>query len=126
MPWRVLVIDDNQTFLNIADLALKPLQYEIETASSGVEGIRKVKTFNPDLIILDVMMPDMDGWQTLKHIRQLTYAPVMMLSASISDDEVDKTLRLQADEFLTKPIPFAKLRARVEALLQQYLDDSNT
>ena len=122
MPWRILAIDDNQTFLSIIDTGLKSLDHEIETASSGAEGIRKVKAFNPDLIILDIMMPEMDGWETLDHIRKFTNAPVIMLSASNPDGKLKRTSWLKADAYLFKPIPFTKLRARIEALLQRDLE----
>lgn len=114
----ILAIDDEPALLDIITLALEPLQYEVRLAHNGAEGLHKVKEFKPDLILLDIMMPKMDGWEALGQIRQLSNVPVIMLSARVSDDTEARALEAGANDYIAKPVSIAKLRIHVNKLLR--------
>lgn len=119
MTCCILAVDDEPALLDIVALALAKFQCKIELASDGAEGLRKVKEVNPDLVVLDIMMPGMDGWQALEHIRKITNVPVIMLSALASADDVSKAMALGADDYLIKPVTINMLRSRAEKLLRR-------
>jgi two-component system KDP operon response regulator KdpE len=98
---------------------LNQLNFEVETANTGIEGLKKAYSFKPDVVVLDVMMPDMDGWQTCQRFREMTDVPIIMLTALGSQDEVIKGLNLGADDYLVKPITADELGARIRAVLRR-------
>jgi two-component system KDP operon response regulator KdpE len=113
----ILVVDDDQTLTALLGDHLRSAGYEVEVASDGQSGLKSFSLSVPELIILDVMMPGMDGWQMLEQIRKLSHVPIIMLTAK--DQELDKLrgFRLGVDDYVTKPFSFAELTARVGALL---------
>jgi DNA-binding response OmpR family regulator len=116
---RILVIDDDLTFQqNLADI-LRNLGYDVDVASTAVEGLQRAYGSKPDLIILDVMLPGMDGWQTCQRFREMSNVPIIMLTALGSEENVVKGLELGADDYLVKPVTMKELGARVKALLRR-------
>jgi two-component system KDP operon response regulator KdpE len=116
---KVLVIDDCPDLLRIVHLYLKRESYKVFTATSGKEGLQRTCNLQPDLVILDVMMPDMDGWEVLTRLRKMSDVPVMMLTAKGREADIVRGLSLGADDYVTKPFGTAELIARVRALLRR-------
>jgi two-component system, OmpR family, response regulator MprA len=116
---RVLVIDDDQRLLALARLALAKHGIDLTTATTAGEGLRVLAESPPDLVILDVVMPDLSGWETLRRIRESSQVPVMLLSGRSSDVDKARGLDLGADDYLTKPFSYLEFEARVRALLRR-------
>ena len=114
--FHVLVVDDEQRILNFLSSKLRASGYEVFTASNGAEALEQVQAQEPDLVMLDVMMPKMDGFETLKEIRSLSSVPVIILSAKGANADKIKGLDLGADDYLAKPFSPDELVARIEAV----------
>ncbi|MCL6429376.1 MAG: response regulator transcription factor [Anaerolineae bacterium] len=119
MRRKILAIDDDQTFLEALKQAFLTDDYELMTARSGRDGLQQALAFHPDLVILDVMMPEMDGWDVCRRLREFTNIPLMFLTAKQEESDVVKGLVLGGDDYMQKPVRAAELRARVEALLRR-------
>lgn len=119
MPYRILVIDDDLALLDIISEALRLLDFEVEVAADGKAGLQKVFDAKPDLVILDIMMPSLDGWQTCEQIRLMSDVPIIIISALGTDEDMTKGLSLGADAYVTKPVSLAELEARVLAVLRR-------
>jgi two-component system KDP operon response regulator KdpE len=119
MGYKLLLIDDDVQLCELLQLMLSKMDFEVETAYDAVNGLRKAYTMKPDAIVLDIMMPGMDGWQTCQRFREMTDVPIIMLTALGSEDEVIKGLNLGADDYLVKPVTADELAARVRALLRR-------
>ena len=119
MGATILVIDDDATLVEIIGDHLRKNGYEPLAALSGPQGLKLARIRNPALVILDVMMPEMDGWEVCRQLRSESSAPVIMLTAK--GEEVDKLrgFRLGVDDYVTKPFSFAELIARVGAVLNR-------
>ena len=119
MPYHILVIEDDADIQELIREFLTVQDYYVDVAGDGKEGIQKFMETDPDLLILDVMLPEMDGYQVLKTIRQQSGVPVIMLTAL--DDEADqlKGFELGVDDYITKPFSFHILIKRVEAVLRR-------
>lgn len=119
MGRKVLVVDDEANIVNILAYNLKKNGYDVITAFDGAEGIKKAYEEEPDLILLDVMMPVADGYEACKKIREKYQTPIIMLTARA--EEVDKVLGLElgADDYVTKPFSIRELMARVKANLRR-------
>lgn len=117
----ILVVDDEQAIADLIEIHLLSEGYRVMKASSGEEAVRMVEAHQPDLVILDIMMPGMDGLAVCRAIRRDRNVPILMLSAKSED--VDKILGLKvgADDYLTKPFNPLELVARVKAQLRRYL-----
>jgi two-component system KDP operon response regulator KdpE len=115
----LLVIDDDRTMLRLLQEALNKAKFHVILATNGIDGLQELYARQPDLVLLDVMMPRMDGWETLARIRQLSHVPVIMLTAK--DAEADKLRGLThgVDDYVTKPFSFAELIARVQVVLRR-------
>lgn len=116
---KVLVVDDNVDLLRLIELKLTQEGYSVFMAEDGFEGLRKSIEISPDIVILDIMMPEMDGWEFCERIRETSNVPILMLTAKSEDKDVIRGLKLGADEYLTKPFRLNTLSARVEALLRR-------
>jgi DNA-binding response OmpR family regulator len=114
--FRVLVVDDEFRILNFLSSKLKATGYEVLTASDGVEALEQAQTQEPDLVVLDVLMPKMDGFETLKELRSFSSVPVIILSAKGTNAHKIKGLDLGADDYLAKPFSPDELVARIEAV----------
>lgn len=116
---RILTVDDDPDLRYLLRRVLERAGYEVSEAASGRECLRAVFAQRPDLVILDVGIPDLDGWQTLERIREISDVPVMMLTARDRELERVRGLRGGADDYLVKPVGNLELQARVEALLRR-------
>jgi two-component system KDP operon response regulator KdpE len=116
---RVLIVDDEPNLVDAIRLYLEMEGYVILTAMSGREAIEKLRDLLPDLIILDVMMPGMDGFETLREIRKASNVPVIMLTARGEEDDKVRGLRLGADDYVAKPFSQRELSTRVQAVLRR-------
>ena len=116
---KVLLIDDDADLLHLAGLIFKKAGAQIFTARDGLEGISKLFTCNPDLIILDVMMPGTNGFEVCQRIRQVSNAPIIMLTALNQEQEMLRGLEAGADDFLTKPFNAEVLLARAKTVLRR-------
>ena len=112
----ILLVDDEERILNFLKTKLKMLSYEVILASNGVEALEQVQGQEPDLVVLDVMMPKKDGFETLKELRTFSPVPVIMLSARGDDSDRIKGLGLGADDYIAKPFNPDELVARIEAI----------
>ena len=120
----VLVVEDDPRQRALLRLTLER-DYAVVEAPDGRAGLRAFHEHRPDLVILDASMPELDGWETLRRIRDLADTPVIMLTALGADPDVIRGLRSGADEYVTKPASPAVLAARVEALLRRALARPN-
>ena len=114
----VLVVDDDRTLRRLCETTLRG-EYRVVLAGDGEEALRLVYEHRPELILLDISMPVMDGWETCRRIRQLCDTPVIMLTAREADDDVVRGLDAGADDYVTKPFHPAQLRARIRAVLRR-------
>jgi DNA-binding response OmpR family regulator len=119
MTASILVVDDSPTERAIIESKLEHAGYRVFTAESGAIALRTLYAVQPDLVVLDVVMPDYDGWKTLELIRQASDVPVIMLTAQTGDIERVRGLRSGADDYLCKPFNPAELTARIEAVLRR-------
>jgi two-component system KDP operon response regulator KdpE len=119
MNETVLIIDDDKTLIDLLGQALGKAGYEILGATNGIDGLQILYKQNVDLVILDVMMPRMDGWETCTRIRDISDVPVIMLTAKDGEANALKGFQCGADDYVTKPFSFAELTARVKAVLQR-------
>ena len=119
MTTSILVVDDSPTERAIIESKLEHAGYRVFTAESGAIALRTLYAVQPDLVVLDVVMPDYDGWKTLELIRQASDVPVIMLTAQTGDIERVRGLRSGADDYLCKPFNPAELTARIEAVLRR-------
>ncbi len=119
MP-TVLIADDEKNIVQLARMYLTSEGFSVESAANGREALDKVRQVKPDLVILDLMMPDVDGWEVCRRLRKEGDVPIIMLTAR--DDDVDKIvgLELGADDYVTKPFNARELVARVKAVLRRY------
>jgi len=114
--FRILVVDDEERILHFLRSKLRASGYDVIVASDGAEALEKLYTENPDLIVLDLLMPRMDGFEFLHEVRTYSALPVIILSARDADTDKIKGLRLGADDYLPKPFNPDELVARIEAV----------
>ncbi|MEA2373320.1 MAG: hypothetical protein QOH12_3714 [Solirubrobacteraceae bacterium] len=119
----ILVVDDDIAIRELVCVLLEGAGYDVRSAADGRSGLRTFHAEPSDLVILDVMMPELDGWQTLERIRDLSDVPVLMLTARSSELERVRGLRAGGDDYVTKPFGRQELLARVEALLRRTRGD---
>lgn len=116
---KVLIIDDDEDLLQLAGLLFKKAGAQVFTARDGLEGMSKLFTHRPNLIILDVMMPGMNGFEVCERIRQVSDAPLIMLTALNHEQEMLRGLEAGADDFLSKPFNADILLARAKTVLRR-------
>lgn len=119
-PTRVLIIDDEKAIRDILQVHLRSKDYLLAEASTGKEGLDKVKSFHPNLIILDLGLPDINGLDVLKDLRSWTKIPVIVLTVTDDEDAKVKLLDAGADDYLTKPFGNAELLARMRVCLRNH------
>jgi DNA-binding response OmpR family regulator len=115
----ILLVDDSTTERAIVEGKLTAVGYGVVTAENGRDGLRRLYETNPDLVILDVVMPELDGWGTLERIREVSDVPVIMLTGRDQDEERIRGLRAGADDYIGKPFTPDELVARIEAVLRR-------
>ena len=111
--FTILLVDDEERILNFLKTKLKTLGYDVVLANNGMEALEQLREQQPDMVVLDVIMPKMDGFQTIKELRSFSAVPVIMLSARGDDSDRFKGLGLGADDYLPKPIARAALIAKI-------------
>ena len=120
MSTKILVIDDDANICELLRIFLENEGYKVKSASDGSEGIAAFKAYEPDLVLLDIMLPKKDGWQVCREIREMSQKPIIMITAK--GEVFDKVLGLElgADDFIVKPFDTKEISARVKAVLRRY------
>ena len=119
MADAVLIVEDEPEFAELVALWVGQAGYRTITARTGQDGLRRFYDDRPDLVILDVALPGLDGWQLLERLREFSRVTILMLTARGSEAEKVRGLKLGADDYVTKPVSFPELIARVEAALRR-------
>lgn len=119
MSTTILLVDDDVLLCNTFELILTDMGFNVEMAHNGVEGLKKAYKLQPDVILLDVMMPDMDGWETCQRFKEMCDVPIIMLTAIDSQENVIKGLDLGADDYIVKTVTAEELGARIRAVLRR-------
>ncbi len=117
--YRILVVDDERRMVGFIRLNLEQDGFEVIEAYNGTEALERLRDSLPDLILLDVMMPDIDGFEVLRMIREINQVPVIMLTAKGEEDDKVRGLELGADDYVTKPFSPRELVSRVKAVLRR-------
>ena len=125
MDTKILVVDDDSNISELLKVYFTNEGYEVKTASDGMEGVSFFKMYEPDIVLLDIMLPKKDGWQVCREIREMSSKPIIMITAK--GEVFDKVLGLElgADDFLVKPFDMKELSARVKAVLRRYQAHNN-
>ena len=116
---KILVIDDDPAMIELLKLLLRPTQSQILTADTGSKGVETVRNQKIEVVILDLMMPEMDGWQVCEAIRKFSEIPILILSALDNPGMVAKALDAGADDYLVKPVPSSVLIAHINNLIRR-------
>ncbi len=117
--YKILVVDDEKRMVRFIQLNLEQDGFQVITAYNGTEAIEQVRTQLPDLILLDIMMPDINGFDVLKKIREVNKVPVIMLTAKGEEEDRIQGLELGADDYITKPFSPRELVSRIRAVLRR-------
>ncbi len=120
----ILLIDDDPDLLTLLSMILKKEGYQVEVAEDGESGLEMAIQLQPDLILLDIMMPGVDGWEACREIRKITTAPIIYLTAKREESDIVRGLQLGADDFIPKPFRRHELTARIEAVLRRSRPDT--
>ncbi len=125
MANKILVVDDDLNICDVLKLYLEKEGFEVKTVNDGDNAVETFKIFEPDLVLLDIMMPGKDGWQVCREIREQSAKPVIMLSAK--GETFDKVLGLElgADDYIVKPFDNKEVAARIKAVLRRYRSRDN-
>ncbi len=129
MALKVLLVEDDPEMNRLLQMELEQHGYETKTSNNGLEGLRAFHEYRPNLVVLDVALPGMDGLTVCQRIRELSNVPVLMITAhAVSEEEIARGLNLGADEYMIKPIRHIEFHARVRALLRraQRTDEDET
>jgi two-component system KDP operon response regulator KdpE len=119
MAIKILIVDDSQDTTWLLKRVLTEEGYAVQLAHDGREGLRQAFDYRPELVLLDVMMPDMDGWTMLSRLREFSDVPVIMLTAVGGEQSMVQGLDSGADDYVTKPYGMEELKARVRAVLRR-------
>lgn len=115
----VLVVEDEPDTVFLLKQIIRMSGYNVLSASNGFEAIQKCQDAHPDIILLDLMMPQMDGWEAYQHLRKITDVPVLVISAISNKEEVVRALHMGMDDYITKPFVNAEVIARLQAVLRR-------
>ena len=120
MGLKILIADDDSNISDLLKICLENEGYEIVTANNGIKAISAFKIYEPDLVLLDIMMPGKDGWQVCREIREISSKTIIMVTAK--SEVFDKVLGLElgADDFITKPFDIKEVTARIKAVFRRY------
>jgi DNA-binding response OmpR family regulator len=119
MATKILVIDDDTAITELLSMLLKTHGFEVITTNSGCEGIQLAREANPNVILLDLMMPDKDGWEVSKTVRKFSNVPIVILSAINDPGMIASILDAGADDYLVKPVPSGTLVAHIKKLVRR-------
>ena len=125
MATKILVIDDDTNICDLLRMYLEKEGYEVRTANDGIEGMTAFRMYEPDMVLLDIMLPQKDGWQICREIREQSSKPIIMITAK--GETIDKVLGLElgADDFIVKPLDMKEVFARIKAVLRRYAKHDN-
>lgn len=125
MSEKVLVVDDDTGLLTLLQLGLEREGFTVVTADNGKDGLRRAYETRPDVVILDIAMPEMDGWQVCQRLRHMCDTPIIMLTARSDQKDVLRGFSLGVDDYLTKPCSFDELKARISTVLRRAKSSSD-
>lgn len=128
MDARVLIVEDDEELSRLLQLDLQRHNFDVSVASNGLEGLQMYKEINPDLVVLDVSLPLMDGLNVCQRIREMTNVPILMMTAhAISEHDIAEGLNRGADEYMLKPLGKIEFHARINALLRRarFIEDAS-
>ena len=120
---KVLIIDDDVEYAHLAKTWLQKAGYEALISQDGLDGMRRVFSSRPNLVLLDAMMPKMDGWEVCRRIREMSDIPVLMVTVRSENPDRIKGFSMGADDYIPKPVDFSELIARVQAVLRRVTSD---
>lgn len=123
---RILVIDDDPTLNALIRQSFHAKGYEVITALNGVEGLKLAYRSHPDIIVLDIMMPDLDGYETCRRLREISEVPVLMLTAMTAEENLVRGFEAGADDYVKKPFSLKELEMRISALIKRSGNGDNT
>jgi two-component system KDP operon response regulator KdpE len=123
---KVLVVDDNQDHIDLLRMILERAGMRVIEANSGLEALRATFNHHPDVILLDIMMPGMDGFTTSQRLRELSDTPILIVSAKSQTDDITRAFELGADDYVVKPYEARELLARLQACARRSPNNSNT
>lgn len=116
---KILVVDDDKSMCQYFAISLERNGFNVEIAHDGLDGLQKMYMLEPDLMLVDIAMPKLNGWELCQRVREISDVPVILLSATSSNEHTIRGLNLDADDFLTKPISPNILTARINAILRR-------
>ena len=125
MSKKILIVEDDGNIRELLRLYLERVGYEITEASNGEEGVEQWRKVNPDMILLDVMMPIMDGWQVCKIIREESKVPIIILTAKGETFDKVNGLEMGADDYIVKPLEMREVVARVRAVFRRFAPEES-
>ena len=126
MPRKVLIVEDDKNIADLMRLYLEKESMECQVSNDGLEGLEKFHQFQPDLVMLDIMLPGMDGWTICRKIRETSKVPIIMLTAKGELEDKVNGLELGADDYITKPFEMKEVLARIHAVLRRYGEEEQT
>lgn len=119
MSIKILVIDDDSAVTDLLSLLLRSQGFEVSATNSSTDGLTQIRDNSPDVVVLDLMMPEMDGWQICKAVREFSQVPIIILSALNDPSMIASVLDAGADDYLTKPTPSRVLIAHINRLVNR-------
>jgi len=119
MAEKVLVVEDDNSIATLTRLQLESKGYQVTIAHNGGEGLKLAYSLQPDLVILDIMMPDIDGWTVCQRLREMSDVPIIFVTAVGQERNIVRGLQLGADDYIVKPFSTKELQARIEAVLRR-------
>jgi DNA-binding response OmpR family regulator len=124
--FRVLIVEDDAGTLFLIKQILTIAGFEVFGSSNGLDGLKKVSQVNPDIMLLDLMMPEIDGWQVLTRLRQVSALPVIIISAVDRKEDIVRALHLGADDYITKPVHNNEVVERIHAVMRRIAKPNDT
>jgi DNA-binding response OmpR family regulator len=125
MPEKILIIEDDDSLATLTRLQLESKSYLVQISHNGAEGLRQAYAWQPDLILLDIMMPDMDGWTVCQRLREMNDVPIIFVTAVGQERNIVRGLQMGADDYIIKPFSTKELQARIEAVLRRHRQTDN-
>ena len=119
MPTKILVIDDDAAVTDLLSLLLKSQGFEVNATNNSSDGLTMIREKQPDLVVLDLMMPEIDGWEVCRSVREFSQIPIIILSALNDPSMIASVLDAGADDYLTKPTPSRVLVAHINRLINR-------
>lgn len=120
MEATILIIEDDRELAYLLRQSLQDRGFQVLLADGGAKGLQLIEKHHPDLVLLDVMMPVMDGWETCRNIREISDVPIIMITARRDEADRIRGLQLGADDYVVKPFSLSELVARIQAVLRRY------